>query len=132
MSALGLHERMGDVRWKYLVSRGLIYLALAVITVVMLYPFYYMGINSVRSLDQYYAGHGFSLASWRNLFHTLPIGRQLLNSTIITLSAIAIILAVSTTGGYAFAVLRYRASRLVFLLIIAAMMVPMQSVIAPE
>ena len=34
MSALGLHERLGDVRWKYLVSRALIYLALAVITVV--------------------------------------------------------------------------------------------------
>jgi multiple sugar transport system permease protein/raffinose/stachyose/melibiose transport system permease protein len=110
----------------------LIYLVLALITVVMLYPFYYMGFNGFRSLDQYYAGHGFSLASWRNLFKTLPVGRQLLNSTIITLSAIALILAVSTTAGYAFAVLRYRFSRLVFLLIIAAMMVPMQSIIAPE
>jgi len=118
--------------WRHYGSRAVVYALLALITVVMLYPFYYMGINSVRSLDQYYAGHGFSLTSWRNLFHTLPIGRQLLNSTIITLSAIAIILAVSTTGGYAFAVLRYRASRLVFVAIVAAMMVPIQSIIAPE
>ncbi len=132
MSALGLHERLGDVRWKYLVSRGLIYLALAVITVVMLYPFYYMGVNAFRSLDQYYAGHGFSLASWHNLFKSLPVGRELLNSTLITVGAIALILAVSTTGGYAFAVLRYPASRLIFLIVIAAMMVPMQSIIAPE
>src|SRR6266480_4066584 len=80
--------------WRHYGSRAVVYALLALITVVMLYPFYYMGINSVRSLDQYYAGHGFSLASWRNLFHTLPIGRQLLNSTIITLSAIAILLAV--------------------------------------
>ena len=108
------------------------YALLLLITVVMLYPFYYMGMNSFRSLDQYYAGHGFSLSSWRNLFDTLPIGRQLLNSTIITLSAIAIILAVSTSGVYAFAVLGYRASRLVFLAIVAAMMVPIQSIIAPE
>src|SRR3989442_9747661 len=98
----------------------------------MLYPFYYMGFNGFRSLDQYYAGHGFSLASWRNLFKTLPVGRQLLNSTIITLSAIALILAVSTTAGYAFAVLRYRFSRLVFPLVIAPMLVPLQSIIAPE
>jgi multiple sugar transport system permease protein/raffinose/stachyose/melibiose transport system permease protein len=98
----------------------------------MLYPFYYMGVNAFRSLDQYYTGHGFSLASWRNLFKALPVGRQLLNSTIITLGAIALILVVSTTGGYAFAVLRYRASRLVFLVVIASMMVPMQSIIAPE
>src|SRR5947208_12443449 len=98
----------------------------------MLYPFYYMGVNAFRSLDQYYAGHGFSLASWHNLFKSLPVGRELLNSTLITVGAIAIILAVSTTGGYAFAVLRYRASRLVFVAIVAAMMVPIQSIIAPE
>jgi len=91
-----------------------------------------MGFNSFRSLDQYYAGHGFSLTSWTNLFDALPVWRQLMNSTIITLSAIAIILAVSTSGGYAFAVLGYRASRVVFLAIVAAMMVPLQSIIAPE
>ncbi len=113
-------------------SRTLIYVVLAVLTVVMLYPFYYMAFNGFRSLDQYYAGRGFSLTSWRDLFNTLPVGRQLLNSTIITLSAIALILAVSTTAGYAFAVLRYRFSQLVFLVIIAAMMVPIQSIIAPE
>ncbi len=113
-------------------SRTLIYVVLGVLTVVMLYPFYYMAFNGFRSLDQYYAGSGFSLTSWRNLFNTLPVGRQLLNSTIITLSSIALILAVSTTAGYAFAVLRYRFSRLVFLVIIAAMMVPIQSIIAPE
>jgi ABC-type glycerol-3-phosphate transport system permease component len=127
-----LRERLETVRWRRVASRAAIYFALALITVVMLYPFYYMAFNSFRSLDQYYLGHGFSLTSWRNLFHTLPVGRQLLNSTIITLSAIAIILSVSTMAGYAFAVLRYRASRLVFLIIVAAMMVPIQSIIAPE
>jgi multiple sugar transport system permease protein/raffinose/stachyose/melibiose transport system permease protein len=132
MSALGLQRRRSYVRRRQLVSRVLIYLALAVITVVMLYPFYYMGVNAFRSLEQYYAGSGFSLTSWRNLFKTLPVGRELWNSTLITGGAIALILVVSTTGGYAFGVLRYRASRLVFLIVIAAMMVPMQSIIAPE
>jgi ABC-type glycerol-3-phosphate transport system permease component len=127
-----MEAHTGDRRWRRHGSRALVYALLLLITVVMLYPFYYMGINSFRSLDQYYAGHGFSLTSWRNLFHTLPIGRQLLNSTIITLSAIAIILAVSTSGGYAFAVLGYKASRVVFVAIVAAMMVPIQSIIAPE
>src|SRR5437867_1502806 len=100
-----LGERLDRTRWRRGGSRAAIYVTLALITVVMLYPFYYMGFNAFRSLDQYYAGHGFSLTSWRNLFTTLPVGRQLLNSTIITMSAIAIILAVSTTAGYAFAVL---------------------------
>jgi ABC-type glycerol-3-phosphate transport system permease component len=132
MPAVDFRLRVDGRRWRRVGSRALMYLVLGVITVVMLYPFYYMGLNSFRSLDQYYAGHGFSFTSWRNLFNTLPVGRQLLNSTIITLGAIVLILAVSTTAGYAFGVLRYRGSRLVFLVVIAAMMVPMPSIIAPE
>ena len=111
---------------------ALIYGALAAITVIMLYPFWYMAQASFRSLTQYQLGSGYSLASWRLLFDTLPVGRELLNSTLITASAIAIILAVSTTGGYAFAVLRYPGSTPLFLVVVASMMVPMQSMIIPE
>jgi multiple sugar transport system permease protein/raffinose/stachyose/melibiose transport system permease protein len=110
----------------------LIYVALAVTTVVMLYPFWYMAQASLRSLTQYQLGSGYSLASWRQLFDTLPVGRQLLNSTLITTSSIVLILFVSTTAGYAFGVLRYRFSNVLFLLVIASMMVPMQSMIIPE
>ena len=109
-----------------------IYVALAVITVVMLYPFWTMGIASFRSLNQYQLGHGFSLSSWRELFHTLPVMRELGNSTLLCVSAIALILAVSTTAGYALGTLRYRFSAVVFLAVISAMMVPMQSMIVPE
>jgi ABC-type glycerol-3-phosphate transport system permease component len=114
-------------------SRPLLYLVLAGIAVVMLYPFYYMISTSLHSSDQYQLGSGgYSLASWRNLFDVLPVWRQLLNSTIVSAGGIAIILFVSTTGGYAFAILHYRAVTLAFLLVVGAMMVPLQSIIAPE
>jgi ABC-type glycerol-3-phosphate transport system permease component len=114
-------------------SRPLLYVVLAGITVVMLYPFYYMITTSLHSSDQYQLGSdSYSLASWRNLFDVLPVWRQLLNSTIVSLGGIAVILLVSTTGGYAFGVLRYRAATVAFLLVVGAMMVPLQSIIAPE
>jgi multiple sugar transport system permease protein/raffinose/stachyose/melibiose transport system permease protein len=56
----------------------------------------------------------------------------MVNSTLITLSAIGIILIASTAAGYAFGTLRYKFSGAVFLVIAAAMMVPMQSLIIPE
>ena len=113
--------------------RIFMYFGLIVVAIVMLYPFWYMARNGFRSLDQYQLGQsGFSLSSWRKLFRSLPVGRQLLNSSIITLSAIAIILAASTTAGYAFAVLRFRWSQVVFLCVIAGMMIPMPSIIVPE
>lgn len=60
------------------------------------------------------------------------MARELLNSTLICLVAIVIILFVSTTAGFAFAKLRYRGSEMVFLGVVAAMMVPLQSIIIPE
>ena len=66
-------------------SRPLLYVVLAGITVVMLYPFYYMITTSLHSSDQYQLGSGgYSLSSWRNLFNVLPVWRQLLNSTIVS------------------------------------------------
>jgi ABC-type glycerol-3-phosphate transport system permease component len=132
MSAIGLGEAPGLSLWRRRALRALVYLALLLIAVVMLYPFWSMGLASFRSLQQYTVGRGFSLTGWRQLFQTLPVGRELWNSTLITLSAIGIILAVSTAAGYALGVLRYRFSRLVFLVIVSAMMVPMQSMIVPE
>ena len=118
--------------WRRRAGRLLVYAVLLVVTVIMLYPFWLMGQMSFRSLPQYYLGHGFSLTTWHDLFQALPIGREMVNSTLITLSAIGIILIASTAAGYAFGTLRYRFSGAVFLVIAAAMMVPMQSLIIPE
>jgi ABC-type glycerol-3-phosphate transport system permease component len=114
------------------ISRPLTYLVLACITVVMLYPFYYMISTSLRSSESYQLGGGISLTSWRNLFDVLPVWRQLFNSTVVSIGGIAVILVVSTMGGYAFGILRNRAAPVAFLLVVGAMMVPLQSIIAAE
>jgi multiple sugar transport system permease protein/raffinose/stachyose/melibiose transport system permease protein len=132
LTAVPVSGRLRAEVWRRRVARAAIYAALLLITVVMLYPFWSMGIASFRSLDQFQVGHGFSLASWHELFRTLPVGHELLSSTIVTVCAIAIILAVSTTAGYAIGTLRYRFSGVTFIVIVSAMMVPMQSMIVPE
>jgi len=103
-----------------------------VVAVVMLYPFWYMADNSFRNQFQFDLQAGHSLAGWTQLFQDLPVVQELVSSTIVCAAAIMIILIVSTTAGFAFAKLRYRGSGLVFLLIVAAMMVPLQSIIIPE
>lgn len=113
-------------------GRAAIFVALAVVTVVMLYPFWFMTVTAFQSFQQYELGHGVSMQSWHLLFQTIPVLQELGNSTFVTLGAIAVILVISTTGGYAFAKLRYRGSGVVFLVVLASMMVPMQSIIIPE
>jgi multiple sugar transport system permease protein/raffinose/stachyose/melibiose transport system permease protein len=113
-------------------TRGTMFLVLCFVVVVMLFPFLFMTLTAFRSYDQYLAGSGFSLDSWRVLFDAIPVIQQLLNSTIVTAGAVGLIIVVSTTGGFAFAKLGFRGSGLVFLAVLAGMMVPMQSIIIPE
>ena len=105
---------------------------MSVIAVVMLYPFWYILNNAFRNESQFERQGGHSGVSWGQLFSELPVGRELLNSTVICVLSILLILAVSTTAGFAFAKLRYRGSGTLFLGVVAALMVPLQSIIIPE
>ncbi len=113
-------------------NRTAIFLVLALIAVVMLFPFAFMALIANQSYDQYLAGSGFSLDSWRQLFDTVPVLQELLNSAIVTAGAVLIILVVSSMGGFAFAKLGYPGGSVVFLLLLAGMMVPVQSIVIPE
>ena len=113
------------------IARLLMFAILCVVGVVMLFPFVLMIVTSFRSKDQYIAGSGFSLDSWTQLFAQVPILGQLWNSTLVTVGGVALILIVSTTGGYAFSKLTFKGSGLVFLAVLSGMMIPVQSIIIP-
>jgi ABC-type glycerol-3-phosphate transport system permease component len=114
------------------VLNGWVFFLMVVVAVVMLYPFYYLLNNAFRTQGQFDQQRGHSLSSWSQLFQELPVGRELANSLLICVASIAIILVVSSTAGFAFAKLRFRGSGTVFLLVVAALMVPLQSIIIPE
>ncbi len=109
-----------------------LFILMVVIAVVMLYPFWYIVDNAFRSSNQFDLQTGHSLSGWKELFANLPVAGQMLNSTLVCAAAIAIILIVSTTAGFAFAKLRYRGSGMIFLLVVSALMVPLQSILFPE
>ncbi len=113
-------------------GRAAIFAILSLVGVIMLFPFGLMTLLSFRSFDQYIAGSGFSLDSWQILFGAIPVVQQLINSTVVTGGAVALIVVVSTMGGYAFAKLGFRGSSYVLLGVLAGMMVPLQSIIIPE
>ncbi len=49
-------------------ARVVMFLIMAVVAVIMLYPFLFMLLTSFRTEAQYQLGAEFSLASWRELF----------------------------------------------------------------
>jgi ABC-type glycerol-3-phosphate transport system permease component len=113
-------------------GRTALLVAMVVVAVVMLYPFWVMIITSLKSEAQFLSGGGFSWLSWRDLGATIPYGQEVLSSTIVCSSSILIILAVGLPAGFAFSKLRFRTSTTVFLVIVSAMMVPLQAILMPE
>ena len=107
------------------------FVSMCILAIVMLYPFYYMINTSLKSKEQYFGASGHSFSSWKNLLKVLPVGRQLLNSTLVCAGAIFIILIVSSMAGFALAKLRSKASPIIFVGIVGAMLIPLQSIIIP-
>jgi multiple sugar transport system permease protein/raffinose/stachyose/melibiose transport system permease protein len=111
--------------------RGLMFAVMTLLAVVMLYPFYFMITTSLKSENQFISGGGFSLSSWSQLGSTLPWLHELLNSSIVCACAIVIILSVACPAGFAFAKLSFRMSNFVLTGIVAAMLIPVQSIVIP-
>ena len=113
-------------------GRWILFAVMVAVAVVMLYPFFVMIVTSLKSETQFLSGGGFSWLSWRDLTSVIPIAQEVLSSTIVCSASILVILAVGLPAGFAFSKLRFRASTVVFLVIVSAMMVPLQAILMPE
>jgi len=123
---------LGPVKKPKKVGRWILFAVMMIIAVIMLYPFWVMIITSLKSEAQFLAGTGFSWLSWSSLTSVIPIGQEVLSSTIVCSASILVILLVGLPAGFAFSKLRFRMSTMVFLLIVSAMMVPLQAILMTE
>ncbi|MGI6316398.1 MAG: carbohydrate ABC transporter permease [Christensenellales bacterium] len=127
-------ERIARVRTA--VSRTGSYILLTFWALMVLFPFYWMVLTSVKSYGAYNAEYipkfytlSPVLQNYIDAFTTVPLGRYLLNTLIFTVATTAIMLIVTTLAAFAFARLQFRGKNLVFLLFLALMMIPNELVV---
>ena len=70
-------------------------------------------------------------SNYQAVFQKVPLGTFFLNSTLVTGLIVAGQLITSTMSGYAFAMVRFRGNKALFAVILATMMVPLQTTIIP-
>ncbi|MCI9142950.1 MAG: carbohydrate ABC transporter permease [Lachnospiraceae bacterium] len=112
------------------------YLFLSLWAIVVLFPFYWMVLTSVKSYGAYnaeYIPKFFTLSptgqNYVDAFSAVPLGRYLLNTTIFTVVTTALMLIVITLAAFAFARLEFRGRNIVFVLFLSLMMIPNELVI---
>ena len=118
------------------VRRAVTYVLLALWAVIVLFPFYWMVLTSVKSYSAYSAERipafftlSPTLQNYRDAFPAVPLGRYFLNTVIFTVATTAIMLVVITLAAFAFARLNFRGKQLAFTCFLALMMIPNELVI---
>lgn len=127
-------ERSAKVRQASI--SAIVYVLLTFWAVVVLFPFYWMILTSVKSYSAYnseYYPEFFTLSptlqNYVDAFTTVPLARYFMNTIIFTLATTAIMLVVITLAAFAFARLDFRGKNIAFTLFLALMMIPNELVI---
>ena len=117
-------------------SRVLIYVLLAIWAVIVLFPFYWMVLTSVKSFASYNSEYiprfiavAPTLQNYADAFTTVPLGRYFLNTLIFTVATTGLMMLVIVPAAFAFARLEFKGRNLVFALFLSLMMIPTELVI---
>ena len=112
------------------------YVLLTVWALIVLFPFYWMILTSVKSYGAYnseYVPKLFTLAptlqNYVDAFTTVSLGRYFLNTLIFTVCTTGLMLVVIVLSAYAFARLNFRGRSLLFTVFLSLMMIPNELVI---
>ncbi len=125
-----------SARRKQTAVKAVTYTLLAIWAVVVLFPFYWMLLTSVKSYSAYnseYIPQLFTLSptlqNYFDVFTTVPLADYLLNTLIFTVATTAIMLVVTVFAAFAFARLDFKGKDLAFTLFLSLMMIPNELVI---
>ena len=123
---------MGKRRLKTVLT----YALLTLWGLIVLFPFYWMVLTSLKSYSAYnseYIPKFYTLSptfqNYANVFTEVPLGRYLLNTLIFTVLTTAVMVVVAVLAAFAFARLKFKGKNLVFALFLSLMMLPNELVI---
>lgn len=112
------------------------YVLLTLWAVIVLFPFYWMFLTSVKSYGAYnseYIPRFYTLSptlqNYIDAFTTVPLGKYLVNTLIFAVATTAIMLIVIVLAAFAFARLDFKGKNIVFVIFLSLMMIPNELVI---
>ena len=115
---------------------AVVYTLLTLWAIMVLFPFYWMLLSSIKSYSAYNAEYipqlitlAPTLENYVSAFTAVPLDRYFLNTLIYTVGTTAIMLVVTILAAFAFARLEFKGKNLIFTLFLALMMIPSELVV---
>lgn len=125
MRRQSLHQKAG--RAVYLLA---VYAFLLLMAAIVLFPFYWMLISSVKTLEEYrmstptFWPQRIILGNYVTAFTTANLGRLFLNTMIVGVVSTLLSLVITILTAFAFARLEFKGKELLFAALLATMMIP--------
>ena len=127
-------DKNANIRRKVL--KIAVFTLLAFWALVVLFPFYWMLLTSVKSYASYnteYIPKFFTLSptfeNYAQAFSAVPLAKYFLNTVIFTVATTALMLVIAIPAAYAFARLEFKGKNLLFISFLALMMIPTELVV---
>lgn len=118
------------------IGDAITYVLLALWALIVLFPFYWMILTSVKSYSAYNSEYipkfytlSPTLQNYKDAFTAVPLAKYFTNTLIFTIVTTAIMLVVITLAAFAFARLEFKGKNAAFLLFLSLMMIPNELVI---
>ena len=125
-----------SARTRKQILRGITYAFLVFWAIMVLFPFYWMLLSSVKSYGDYNAEFipkfftlSPTLENYISAFTAVPLADYFANTLVFTLVTTAIMLVVTVLAAFAFARLEFKGRDLAFTLFLALMMIPSELVV---
>ncbi|HUX21781.1 MAG TPA: carbohydrate ABC transporter permease [Spirochaetia bacterium] len=135
-------EAVATVGTRYLAARRikvvLLVALMVLVALAFLVPFYWMSLSAFRSLADIFAyptkwlPSDFTIDNYTTLFAQTRFLRSYLNSIIVTVSYIAISLAICSLGGYGLAKYRFAGRNAIFVIFLSTIMIPPVLFLLPQ
>ena len=127
-------ERQAKAKKK--ITNIVLYIFLVFWAVMVLFPFYWMILTSVKGYGEYngeivpkFFTLTPTLENYFSVFKSIPLAKYLLNTVIFTLSTTVIMLVVIIFAAFAFARFQFKGRDLVFTIFLSLMMIPNELVV---
>lgn len=123
-------------KWHRTIVKAVTYVLLSVWGIIVLFPFYWMVLTSVKSYGAYSSEsvpRFFTLSptmqNYADAFTAVPLLKYLINTLIFTVITTALMLLVITLAAFAFARLEFWGKNIAFIVFLSMMMIPNELVV---
>ena len=118
------------------VSRTVVYILLGIWALIVLFPFYWMILTSLKSYGAYNSEYipklftpSPTVENYIEAFRAVPLAKYFLNTFIYTVVTTVLMLIVTVPAAFAFSRLEFKGKNLVFTIFLSLMMIPNELVI---